>query len=214
MPHTNLGIEYLLLGLLMLLSLIAAVGAWRQPKSLTREQAEDLLQALEARSNEASATARREQDAALDGLRTDVTGSMRNLAELLDSTVRELRSILTQASEQQHENLRRNLGDISLNMTAALTEARKSQDAGIEKVEGTLQQVRADVDRASSEVRTSIVELARQHNEAKAQSAIQLCEALISSLGTLRNTIASQIADNRPAEMITSEAGTEDRSQD
>jgi hypothetical protein len=210
MHPEQLSFEFYLLGLIILLALIAAIGAWRKPRVLSREEAEDLF----AHSHERhSGEAQRLRDALAESqkatadkliaLRGEVHDLLNAMREVLDRTTTELRGTVTQAAERQQEDLSRKLGDLSTTVATALTEAKRSQDEGITKVEGTLQQVRADVDRASTEVRTSIVELQRQHNEAKAQSAIQLCEALISSLGTLRNTIAAQIADSRPAELIS-----------
>ncbi|MGI8905034.1 MAG: hypothetical protein ACR2IE_00905 [Candidatus Sumerlaeaceae bacterium] len=209
--HLNMETDliFYLLGIIILLSLIAAVGAWRRPPQLTRDEAEDLFatsherNAAEAqRLRESVTEAQRASADKLIALRAETQELLGGMSQLLEHTAGELRGTLTQATEQQEESIRKNLGDLSSNVTAALTEAKRSQDAGIEKVEGTLQQVRTEVDRASTEVKTSIVELQRQHNEAKAQSAIQLCEALISSLGTLRNTIAGQIAESRHADIL------------
>jgi hypothetical protein len=213
-------VGFYLLALNILLALIAAVGAWRSPRTLTRDEAEDLFAAAHERTSaetqrlrEVVVELQRSSGSQLQAFRSDTQEQLGHTRELverqlgmlqptLESTVGQLRTTLSAATEQQEESLRRNLGDLSTNVTQALTEARRSQDEGIGKVEDTLQQVRADVDRASNEVKTSIVELQRQHNEAKAQSAIQLCEALISSLGTLRNTIAAQIADPRAAQEL------------
>lgn len=204
--------EFYILGAILLLSLIAAIGAWRSPSQLSRDEAEDLFAGSHERSAAEShrlrvtlAEAQSTNAEKLAALRAEVQELLGAMREVLESTTSELRGTLAQATEEQRASIVQNLGDLSTNVTAALTEAKRSQDEGIGKVEDTLQQVRNDVDRASKEVKTSIVELQRQHNEAKAQSAIQLCEALISSLGTLRNTIAAQIADTRSAEVLITE---------
>ena len=214
LPHVQVpsDVIYYLLGLTILFSLIAAIGAWRSPRQLTRDEAEDMFAGAHERHTSESqrirdtlSEAQRANSDKLIALRSEVQELLSGMRSLLETATTELRGTLNHATEQQNESLTRNLGDLSTNVTAALSEAKRSQDAGIEKVEGTLQQVRADVDRATTDVKSSIVELQRQHNEAKAHSAIQLCEALINSLGTLRNTIAAQVADARPAELLTSD---------
>ncbi len=212
--NSELGLEYLLFGILIFLALIAAIGAWRTPKGLTRTDAEDLFAQSHERTcgetqrlNDQMQQGSRAAIEELNRLRADVDRKTDDMAARLNSALAELQTSVSRAADQQHESIQRNLGDLSTNVSAALSEARKSQDAGVEKVETSLQQVRHEVDRASKEVRTSIVELARQQNEAKAQSAVQLCEALISSLGTLRNTIAAQIAEQRPFDMLPGQQG-------
>lgn len=223
MFNSELGLEYFLLGVVIFLALMAAVGAWRRPKALTREDAEDLFSHAHERScgetqriHDLVQENSRTNSAELGNLRAELARTSQELATIraelesktedllarVNGALADVHGVVSRAADQQHESIQRNLGDLSSNVSAALSEARKSQDAGIEKVETSLHQVREQVDRASTEMRTSIMELARQQNEAKAHSAIQLCEALISSLGTLRNTIAAQIADQRPFDFL------------
>lgn len=242
MFNSELGLEYFLFAVVIFLALLAAVGAWRRPKTLTRDDAEDLfshaherncgetqrLHDLLQENNRTSSAemgnlraelARTSQELAT--IRTELEKKTEDLLARVNGALADVQGVVARAADQQHESIQRNLGDLSSNVSAALSEARKSQDAGIEKVETSLHQVREQVDRASTEMRSSIMELARQQNEAKAQSAIQLCEALISSLGTLRNTIAAQIADQRPFDFLpdqsvpgAAEIGNEVRPED
>lgn len=211
MPY-DFQILYVLMALVILVSLLAMIGAWRTPKSLTREEAEDLFasagerNAAEAqRVQEGLRETQKRLDDRLQAFTAEMQTLLRQMDEVLQRSTADLQNTVCRSAEEQGETLRRDLGTV----TAALSEAQRNQDEGIRRVEGSLQQIRQDVDRTAGEMRNSIIELARQHNEAKAQSAIQLCEALINSLGTLRNTIAAQIADQRPAEMIDHNAGGE-----
>ena len=111
----------------------------------------------------------------------------RQLTELeaVKHSLQQLEDRLTQAATFQDEKLGRSINELQVGLNA------------------TLSQIQAGVENASLELKNSMLELARQQNEAKAQSAIQMCDALITSLGSVRNSIAAQIAEPRAAEMIS-----------
>lgn len=77
----------------------------------------------------------------------------------------------------------------------SLDESRQNQSAALCKLDESLQQVTNNFNHAATELRSCIVEVTRQQQEAKAQSTIQWCDALIGSLGTLRNQIAHSLAE-------------------
>jgi hypothetical protein len=124
----------------------------------------------------------------------------RQLTELesVKHSLQQLEDRLSQAATFQDEKLGRSINELQVGLNA------------------TLAQIQAGVENASLELKNSMLELSRQQNEAKAQSAIQMCDALITSLGSVRNSIAAQIAEPRAAEMISEQKteGTKDRAVD
>lgn len=121
----------------------------------------------------------------------------------------EAEDIMTQAADRQAAELEQMKHTVQL-LEDKLAEAAAFQDEklgrSVEELQGSinsaLAQIQSGVERTSIELKDSILQLARQQSEAKAQSAIQMCDALITSLGSVRNSIAAQIAEPRTAEML------------
>lgn len=209
---------YILGAVLIFLSLMAALGAWIREKGLNRKEAEYYFDKNRQQTAEEMVKLQKKLDDVTDKYVAELNESRRqfeetvgNLSQKLNSTAQDLnRSIentahqqinaITEKSDRLQHELNGTLQKLESRFSTVetgLAEHGSSQTASLERIEGTMGGLQRELMQATNQVRISLSELTRQQQEAKAHSAMQLCEALINSLGTLKNSISKQVEDSK-----------------
>jgi hypothetical protein len=193
----DLPILYILLAILILLALLAAVGAWVRGGGLKRDEAESLFSEARDKNREellrlenALEQSRKESAEALSKTQADMADRLRQLNEQVIRSRSELESVVSQTTKKHSDTL----SDELQSVTRTITEAERRTGTSLEDMNSSLQSLQGQVKMAGDAVTRSVAEIVRQQRDQKAQSTIQLCEALITSLGTLKSTITSQIS--------------------
>jgi hypothetical protein len=221
------GMIYIVLAIVLLLSLLAALGSWLRGRGLNRSEAESLFSDAENRNREEMERIQqkveesaRESVEAAEKARRQLLDTVQQLNGEIDHKLAEMRDSIHESHAQHSDVIRQNMGSLENNMTRAITDARDQHDTVLSQVVSSLSQIqnqhesgmtaltdslssmRNEIQRAADQVRGALMEMTRQQQEAKAHSAIQLCEALMSSLSTLKTTIQSQVASTSEASLI------------
>jgi predicted translin family RNA/ssDNA-binding protein len=211
---SELSILYVLIAIVILLALLAAIGAWARGGGIRREDAESLFSESQERHREeiarleallqetrkaneeahrlaleAQAEAQRATRDAQDRSQETLAAHLQEVDQQVRSTRTSLEAAVSQASAEYSEAL-----SDELEMVARkLAETDRRLSTGLGQMNESLGMVQHQVKKAGDELRNALIEITKQQQDQKAQSTIQMCEALISSLGTLKSTIASQL---------------------
>lgn len=221
---SDLSLLYVLLAVLILLALIAAIGAWARGGGIKREDAESLfseqsersrkeVERLEQLLEEARKSADEAQIAARDAqdrASQEIAARLQAVDEQVMQSRTSLEEVVSRAQTEYTEALSEELELVARKL--AETDRRVSDK--LVEMSGALGQIENQVNQAGESIRHALIEMTRQQQEQKAQSTIQLCEALISSLGTLKSTIAHQLEENREPNAMATEASVIDDEAD
>ncbi len=221
---SDLSLLYVLLAVLILLALIAAIGAWARGGGIKREDAESLfseqgersrkeVERLEQLLEEARKAADEAQLAsrdAQDRASQEISARLQAVDEQVMQSRNSLEEVVSRAQTEYTETLSEELELVARKL--AETDRRVSDK--LVEMSGALGQIEDRVNQAGESIRHALIEMTRQQQEQKAQSTIQLCEALISSLGTLKSTIAHQLEENREPNAMATEASVIDDESD
>ena len=191
--QNDLPILFILIAVIILLAAIAAAGAWLRGGGLKRDEAESLFG--EARDRHQQDLSRLQQS--LDESRAAHAESLAKSQEDLNVRIRELESVVASAAREQGDCLTTEMESV----TKLISESERRTQDHMDNLARTLETIQTQVSRASEQMAKTLEDLARQQREQKAQSTIQLCEALISSLGTLKNSISSQMTQGAALEV-------------
>jgi len=194
---SDLPVLYLLMGILIFLALMAALGAWVRGGGLKREDAEDLFNSAQERNRDELLRIEK----ALEESRTVSVQTQARQQENMDLRLRELESIVAKVAREHGDTL--SSGMESVGRMVDESERRTSQQ--VEKVLSNLETLDKQVRKAGEQVTVTLEEIARQQREQKAQSTIQLCDALITSLGTLKTSISNQLTHTDDVHTVDSE---------
>ncbi len=193
----DLPLLYILMAILIVLALLAAIGAWVRGGGLKREDAESLFSDAREKHREellrletALEQSRKESAEALARTQADMATRLRELNEQVVRSRSDLESVVSQATKKHSETL----SDELQSVTRTITEADRRTGTSLDDMNSSLQSLQGQVKLASDAVTRSVGEIVRQQREQKAQSTVQLCDALITSLGTLKSTISNQIS--------------------
>lgn len=226
--QSEMSILYVLMAVVIFLALMAAIGAWVRGGGLKREDAENLFTESQDRHREeisrlqkiveearqaaeqAQANAQQAQTRAAEA-QSQTAQALKLKLQDIDTQVSRTRTDLesavsrTAADQQQAiagklDVVTRHLGDSETRMTE-----------NVNSINGTLQSLHEQVSHAGDQMREALIEIARQQQDQKAQGTIQMCEALITSLGTLKTSIASQLTldaydDNSSKQMLEADS--------
>ncbi len=235
--QSDLSILYILMAVVIFLALMAAIGAWARGGGLKREDAENLftgaqerhreeisrlqkvveesrLATEQAQSNAQQAQSRvaEAQSQAAEALKVQLQG----IDSQVNRTRTDLESAVTRAAATHDEALS---GKFDL-VAQHLSESERRMNENVSSINGTMQSLHEQVSHAGEQMKEALMEIARQQQDQKAQGTIQMCEALITSLGTLKTSIASQLTlnayDETPKQMVEADShkyGTPDESK-
>lgn len=204
----DLSILYALMGVVIFLALMAALGAWVRGGGLKRDEAENLfadsqerhreevsrLQAILEETRMAAEQVQAQTEAAM-------AAKLRELDEHVTRTQSELQAAVAKAANEQKTSLSEEMELVS----SRISESERNTGSNINELSSTLQNVQTQVALAGEQVRNTLMEITRQQQEQKAQSTIQLCEALITSLGTLKSSISQQLTTGDSAHTVDAE---------
>lgn len=228
---SDLSILYVLMAVLILLALVAAVGAWARGGGIKRDEAEgffsDAAQRQQAeiqRLEALLAETRKANEEAMQALRNandeahittrdvhnQATEAMASHLQEIDRQVQKSSSSIENAVTQASAEYTEALSDELELVVKKLNETDRRLTSGLSDLNSSLGQVQNQVTQAGESIRQALIEITRQQQEQKAQSTIQLCEALISSLGTLKSTIAGQLAHNSEPDAVQTDASVID----
>ena len=183
----DLPIMYILMAVVILLSLLAALGVWVKGNGLRREEAENLFR-------EAQEKHREELDqlkSALKLSRAELSDSLSKTQSDFSTKIRDLESVVANAAKDHGESLTSEMESINNLINDSERQTREQFD----ELKNTLENVNARISTVGDQVTKALTDIARQQRDQKAQSALQVCDALISSLGTLKDSISNQITD-------------------
>ncbi len=208
----DLSVLYALMGVVIFLALLAALGAWVRGGGLKRDEAETLFSDSQERHHEeltrleklieetrlATEQAQAKAEAAL-------AAKLRELDDQVARTETTIQAAVSQAATDQNTALTRELETVS----TRIGESEQHMNSTLAEVTNTLRSVQTQVVEAGQHMHSTLLEISRRQQEQKAQSTIQLCEALITSLGTLKSSIYQQLEENagqpQPVDADTSE---------
>jgi len=193
----DLPVLYLLMGILIFLALMAALGTWVRGGGLKREDAEDLFNSAQERNRDELLRIEK----AFEESRTASAQTQAKHQEDINLRLRELESTLAKVAREHGDTL--SSGMESVERMVDESERRTTQQ--VDKVISNLESLDQQVRKAGEQVTITLEEIARQQREQKAQSTIQLCDALITSLGTLKTSISNQLTHTGDVHTVDSE---------
>lgn len=189
-----MSILYVLMAVVIFLALLAALGAWVRGGGLKREDAENLFSDSQERHREE--ISRLEKVVA--ETRMAAEQAQMKAAEAMTLKLADVESAVSRAASEHSEALSEELELVTRRLSESENRVKTNID-GVNTMLGTLQD---QVNRAGDQMREALIEINRQQQDQKAQSTIQMCEALITSLGTLKSSISNQLTQETSAQTV------------
>jgi len=218
---TEISMMYVLIAVVIVLALLAAIGAWVRGGGIRREDAESLFSANEERQREeiarlekllaearetneqahawaqqAHTTTRQDQERVQEQIASHVSAQSKDMASRmqdLDQQVSRSRINIEAALNKATQNHNAALSDEMELLARKVNESERRVMASLGEVTDSMKQLQVQMSQAGDQIRSALMEISQQQKEQKAQSTIQLCDALINSLGTLKSSIATQL---------------------
>lgn len=185
----DLSILYVLMGVVILFALLAAIGAWARGGGLKREEIENLF----AQSQTRQSSEIDQLKSVIEETRTATQESQSKTQSVLSGRLHELDGQITRTRTDMEAAVLRASTENSEALSEELELVTRRINDTERRVTETLQRLENQVTKAGEEMRAVLLEVTRQQQDQKAQSSIQMCEALINSLGTLKSNLADQL---------------------
>jgi hypothetical protein len=227
LPGLNVGdvsILFVLIAVLILLALVAAIGAWARGGGIKKEDAQSFfseaserhreeiarLEELLRETRKANEEAHRATVQAHDRSHEAVTARLQEV----DQQVQRSRSSVEAAVSQATADYTEALSDELEMVARKLGETDRRVTTGMSELQDALGRMQLQVSQAGEQIRHALMEISKQQQDQKAQSTIQMCEALISSLSTLKSSIANQLEHQHDERTVEAEPAVADLGYD
>lgn len=218
MGSSDMSILFVLLAVIILLALLAAVGAWARGGGIKRADAESLFSETQDRQREeisrleqlieetrksnleAHSKAQEHISGHVTGQLQDVSSHVQGVSSRMndiDQQVARARNSIEAAVAQASADHSEALSDELELLTRRLGETERKLAVGFEGINASLGQLQVQVSQAGDQLKSALMEISKQQQDQKAHSTIQMCEALITSLGTLKSSIVTQLEQDR-----------------
>lgn len=188
----NAPIIYLLLAAMLFFTLMAAIGSSLKGGGLKRSEAEDLFNAAEEKHREEIEKLQEklvETQETLAASRQEYSQQIQNLNGELHRSKTDMERLLRDASRESTVAISDEMEDLTL----LISDNNHKNTRDMLNLHASLATLQDEVRRASDRVNKALEDIAVKQREQKAQATVQMCDALISSLGTLKSSISQQI---------------------
>lgn len=180
-------IIYVLIAILILLTLVAALASLFKGNGLRKEDAENLFREAEEKHREEIAHLK----GALSLSRAELTDTLNRTQTDFSAKIRDLESVVANAAKEQGESLTSEMESIN----NLISSSERNTQEQFSTLQARLENIDSQVSSVGDQITLALTSIAREQRDQKAQNALQVCDALISSLGTLKESISTQIAD-------------------
>lgn len=200
----QLPILFILMGIVILLTLMAAVGVWVRGGGMKLEDVENLMNDSHQRSRDEIAALKSELEQTRKTQETGLSLHHENLA----GKITHMETAIHGAAKGQGDALTERMESVK----SLISDSERRTQEKVGTLYSNLDNLNRQVSKVGQEMTKALTEMTRQQKEQKAQSTIQLCEALITSLGTLKTSISDQIDHSGDPFAVESEAVSTDSS--